>query len=168
MADYVPAWIEIGGQIARELVPELIDCIQSEGVSDSFGGGAIEARSADDLLALARDKEGHPGTLKLYDEQVHNGEFDYLECFLEEHAVPFNRHSDGVAEFCPEVVRFRPGWPAPTTTIVDNLGREVVAVGYVNEALEMLRAGKVDDAIEHLAALVGEGIPVLMPLEIVA
>ena len=90
MADYVPAWIEIGGPIPRELVPELIDCIQSEGVSHSFGGGAIEARSADDLLDLAQDTEGHPGTLKLYDEQVHNGEFDYLESFLEEHAIPFS------------------------------------------------------------------------------
>ncbi len=168
MADYVPAWIEIGGPIPRELVPELIDCIQSEGVSDCFGGGAVVVRSADELLALARDTEGHSETLKLYDEQVHNGEFDYLECFLEEHAVAFERHSDGGAEFCPELVRFRPGWPAPTTTIVDNLGREVIAIVYVNEALEMLRNGKVADAIAVLAALAGEGIPPLMPLEIVA
>ena len=76
MADYVPAWIEIGGPLPRKLVQGLIDCIQGHGLSDDFGGGPIKAASADDLLELAQDTEGQVGTLKLYDERAHNGEFD--------------------------------------------------------------------------------------------
>ena len=168
MSDKVPAWIEIGGNIPREHVPALIECIRSSGVAGSFGSGEVVVHTADDLLDLARDVTGNLGTLKLYDERARNGEFRALECFLEEHGIGFDRRSDGAAEFSPEIVRFRPGWPAPTTGIRDNLGREVVPIEYVEEALEMLRAGKIDEAIAHLAAFVGEDIPALTPLEILA
>ena len=166
MADYAPAMIRIGGPLPRELVPELIDCIHSHGFCDDFGGSPVKAASADDLLALARDAQGRPGTLKLYDEQTHNGEFIVLECFLEEHGIAFDRRSDGGDEFAPEIVRFRPGWPAPTTTLTDGNGREMIQTDCVVEALQMLRAGKTAEAIVFLAELANEDVPSLEPLQI--
>jgi hypothetical protein len=167
MADYVPAWIEIGGPVPRGLIPELIEQIQRETLRDDFGGSPIKATSADELLALAQDDEGNPGALKLYDERTHNGEFAQLESFLEEHGVAFNRHSDAGDEFSSEVARFRPGWPAPTVTLTDALGREMIPTEYVVEALEMLRSGKRAKAIKHLGALANEGVPPLEPLSFV-
>ncbi len=164
MADYVPAWIEIGGQIPRELVPELLACIQREVLCDDFGGSKITATSADELFVLAQDEEGNPSTLKLYDEGAHNGQFDQLESFLEQRGVAFDRHSDAGDEFSSELLRFRPGWSAPTTTLKDALGREMIPTEYVLEALQMLRAGKSDEAIKHLAELANECVPPLEPL----
>jgi hypothetical protein len=57
MADYVAAWIEIGGLVPGELVSELIDCIRSDGLSTKFGGNEFAPRSVEELLALARDAE---------------------------------------------------------------------------------------------------------------
>ncbi len=168
MADYVPAWIEIGGQIPRQLVPELIACIQKEMLRDAFGGRKITATSADELLVLAQDEAGNPGTLKLYEEQARNGQFDQLESVLEQRGVAFNQHSDAGDEFSSELVRFRLGWPAPTTTLTDVLGREMILTEYVLEALQMLRAGKSAEAIKHLAELANEGVPPLEPLSFLA
>ena len=164
MADYAPAWIEIGGPLPRELVQGLLDCIRAHGLSDDFGGSPIKAVSADDLLELAQDADGHVDTLKLYDERAHNGQFDNLEWFLEQHDIGFDRHGDGVAEFSPEVVRFRPGWPAPTVTLTDGMGREMIQTEYIVEALQMLRAGDLAKAITFLAQLANEGVPPLQPL----
>ncbi len=164
MADYVPAWIEIGGQVPREFVPELIACIRREVLRDDFGGSKIMANSAEDLLALALNEEGNPGTLKLYDERARDGQFEQLESLLEQHGVAFDRHSDAGDEFNSELVRFRPGWAAPTVTLTDALGREMMPTEYVVEALQMLRAGKSDEAIKHLAVLANEDVPPLEPL----
>jgi hypothetical protein len=167
MSDYVPAWIEIGGPVPSKLVPKLINCIQSGALRDDFEGGTIQAHSANELLDLALDGDGNLGTLKLYDERARNGQFEQLEAFLEEHDVAFNRHSDAGAEFSSEVVRFRAGWPAPTVTLTDACGREVILTEHVVEALQMLRAGKSAEAIKHLAELVNEGVSPLEPLSFV-
>jgi hypothetical protein len=166
MADYVPTWIEIGGPIPRRLVPELINCIISESLRDNFGGQRIAAANAEDLLSDAKDAQGNPDTLKLYEESAKNGQFDQLEQFLEEHGIEFDRHCGGGAEFSPELTRFRRGWSAPTVTLLDAIGREVILTEYIVEALQMLRAEKPAEAIAHLAALAGEGTPALEPLSL--
>jgi hypothetical protein len=167
MSDRVPTWIEIGGQVPRKLAPELIDCIERESLRDDFDGARIAAKTADDLVALARDDDGQPGTLKLYDDRAKNGQFEELEWLLERHQVAFDRRSDGGDEFSPELVRYRPAWPAPTTTLLDALGREVILTEFVVEVLQMLRAGQTAEAIVRLAELAEEGVPALKPLEFV-
>jgi len=167
MADYVPAWIEIGGPIPRQIIPELIDCIEGDCLSDDYGAKPIEPKSAEDLLELAIDENGDPGTLKLYHEEAHNGEFDELEEFLEEHSIGFDRHGDGGGDFSPEIKRYRAGWLAPTITFLDGAGQELIPSFDVGEGLKLLRAGKTAEAIGHFAALTNEGVPALQPLEFV-
>ena len=165
MSDRVPTWIEIGGPVPRKLVPELLDYIQGESLRDGFDSVRIAAQSADDLLALARTDNGVPGTLKLYDNYAKNGQFDELEGLLEQHGVAFDRRNNGGDEFSPELVRYRRGWPAPTTTLLDALGRPVILTEFVVEALQMLRAGQTSEAIVRLSELTDEGVPALTPIE---
>jgi hypothetical protein len=167
MADYVPAWIEIGGRLPTSLADTLIRLILVEALRDDFGGEPLVASDADELLSYAEGSDQAPATLKAYHETVHNGQFAELEPWLEEHNIGFDRHSDAGAEFSAELVRFRPGWPAPTVTLLDAIGREVILTEYILEALHLLRGGKTAAAIKHLAELANEGVAPLEPLAFV-
>ncbi len=94
MADRVPAAIIIGGTIAANLLPSLIETIQLDDLSTEWDGEPFYEKQ------LPVDSP-----LQLYGQEVANGEFDELENFCHTNGLAFRRWSGGSSgSFAPEIV----------------------------------------------------------------
>ena len=161
MADRMTAEIAIGGPVPAALVAELIQAIQLENIGLTCDEATIDLEDADDLLRAAQG-----GPLRLLDHEVPGGEFDLLEAFLVHYGIPFDRWSDGIYEYDPELVRFRPGQDVRVSFTLKNK-EPVVEQRQLAPALKALKDGKLGEAIEVLADVLGPDIPDLEPLLIV-
>ncbi len=108
MSEKLAAEINIGGKVRRPVAEVLRDVIAAERVSLEWGDVPFEPKTVDDLLAARVDNGSGLLTLRLYDDQASWGEFDSLERFLQEHKIPFVRHTEGKYDYDPEVVAFHP------------------------------------------------------------
>jgi hypothetical protein len=96
------AEIVIGGPFPRSLVPELLAKIQFDGAG--FGWEETVPETEEDLVEKT---DGYP--LMLNDHEAHYGRFEYLEAFLMQHGIPWNRNSAAKYEYDGLLTCFRPG-----------------------------------------------------------
>jgi hypothetical protein len=157
MAERLAAQIWIGGKISADLVDELCGAIDTQGVSLEWGGGLFQPKTPQDLLqAHVENDEAH--TLWVCDDQASWGELNDLESFLEEHAIPYTRQSEGGGSYNGEIIEYRPetdldcipidadGVPTTDVSVLRNVAEALDA------AIEQLDAGAVRKATSRLKA----------------
>jgi hypothetical protein len=96
------AEIVIGGPFPRSLVPELLAKIQFDGAG--FDWEETVPETEEDLVEKT---DGYP--LMLYDDAACNGQFEYLEAFLMQHNIPWDRTNNAKYEYDGFLTCFRPG-----------------------------------------------------------
>jgi hypothetical protein len=145
MSERMAAQIWIGGRLSANQADELCGAIATEGVSVEWGGGQFSPSTPQDLLQ-ARDEHDDSQVLRLCDDQASWGEFNDLESFLQEHAIPYTRQSEGGGGYNGEIVEYRPG-SDPVCIPVDANGSPTVDVEPMRRVAEAL-----DVAIKRLDA----------------
>lgn len=98
--DRVAAQIWIGGKLPRSFVSEF----PVRDLQWDWDGARVGVPTEGILLEYC--DPGEP--LWLVDGWAHNGAFPELEDWLREHQMPFRRRSEGMYEYLPEWVEFRP------------------------------------------------------------
>ena len=163
MADYFWGEIEIGGPVRRRLVKKLLGAI-----GDKMDRGREGVKfTATDPASLLEELDESTGYLHLVNEQARYGQFEELEEFLQNHGIAFNRRSSGKYEFTPEEVRFRPGMKGPEVRLMTHDDKPVVDWLEVDEARQLLQAGKAKAALAKLRKVLGPAVPKLKRFEIV-
>ncbi len=138
MADRMPAEIWIGGKLPRSLLDEFP-------ISDmrlDWDATPFDASSEEGILS-ARDESG---LLHLAECEAAWGEFQELEDWLREHAIPFQRQSSGKYEYDPCFVEFRP----------DLLGKPDRYTLTTQEGAPIICREEIEEAIESMARLVDD------------
>ena len=165
MSDRFPARIHIGGQVPIALVKGLCEAIQADGASLDYGEAAFDPQGAADLLEAVRDGRG---TLRLCDDQACYGEFENTEAFCQEHAIAFDRHSDGKYEYDAERVMFRSGMKEPRCFGATQDDRLTAPVSEIHrQVYPPLKRGHNKAALEVLHDICGDTIPALKRFRIV-
>ena len=162
MADYYWGEIEIGGPVRRRLVKKLLGAI---GDQMDRGREGVEF-TATDPASLLEQLDPSTGYLHLTDEQARYGQFEELEEFLQNHGIAFDRRSFGKYEFTPEEVRFRPGMKRPAVRLMTHDDKPVADWLEVDEARQLLQAGKAKAALAKLRKVLGPDVPKLARFEI--
>jgi hypothetical protein len=152
------AEIFIGGRVSEAFIPELCRRIVAEGVSLWAGDACFQPNSATDLLEGRSDHAGAL-VLRLCDDQANWGHFEALEDFLVEHAIPFDRFSEGKYEYDPEWVSFRPG-TAPRVLPINSQREPQVYLSLLRDLCRQValttsaaEQGQQDAVIAHLREL---------------
>ena len=167
MSERVWAKIEIGGTVSR---PQLTRLVQE------FGVLPLSVVEAD---ALSIDLEMVPPEavrfLELEDSEARGGQFEELEAYLVEQAIPFDRASDGTYEYGPDIRRFRPGLtndggssqPQIASVVpCDHENRPVVLASDVVKALSETRTrGELAARLKELCGLDVPDLPALNVVE---
>ena len=171
MSDRFAAQITVGGTIKRSLVEELCGVISQSGAGPDWEGGC-EPQNEADLLELV----GENGTMVLHDCQACYGQFDDLEQFLEEHEIPFDRHSEAKYEYDGELVKYRPGHGCDVFEATQD-GRVCVKVAEVEDIVRRLDSvetlGKrellrlVEEVRDDLRGVMAMDVPPVPPFVIV-
>jgi hypothetical protein len=168
MADRMAAEIWLGGKLPRELLPEFP-------ISDlrlDWDGTPFDWTTEAGILA-ARDEEG---LLHFADCEVAWGEFQELEDFLREQALPFRRHSSGKYGYLPELVEFRPDLDQELSTLATDQREPLIATSALAPVLAKMAALRaLSDAqvevwqqlFDELSKLLPPTLPPLPPFEIV-
>jgi hypothetical protein len=151
MSERMSAWIAIGGNVPRVLVPELCQAIIQEQLSQDWDGDAFEPEDEEDLTN-ALDHEGH---LFLCDHEARWGEFDALERFLRQHGIPYDRHSSAKYEYDAQLAQFRPGLGI-LCDLASEDGRPLVDRDEVEKVRDALRTGKIEEALTLVEKLCPE------------
>ena len=153
MGERMAAQIWIGGKLSTNLAGELCGAITTQYVCLEFGDRQFRPDNLQDLLQARIEHDGSR-VLWLCDDQASWGEFADLESFLQKHAIPYTRRSEGGGIYNGKIVEYRPGTD-PVCIPVDASGSPTVdanairrAVKSLDTALEQLEAGAV-----HKAAL---------------
>lgn len=162
MADYFWGEIEIGGPVPLRLVQGLLSAI---GQVDRGRTGT--PFTATDPATLLEQLDEDTGYLHLTNEQARYGQFEELEEFLQKHGIGYDRRSSGKHEFTPEEARFRPGMKGTVVRLMTHDELPVVDWLKVDEARQLLQAGKVEAASAKLRDVLGPDVPKLAPFEIV-
>ncbi len=163
MGERYCAWIRIGGTIERTKTEPLLTEIRSSCVKLDWCQPCFEPTSVDELLAARTD-----GWLRLCDEEARYGEFKELEQVCQEIGLSYTRHTEAWCGEDATLLDFRPGMKEPVEQYGSNAGGDTVMVpaDAVKEAIVLLRAGRVPEAIGKLEHLCPH-IPQLPPFEIV-
>jgi hypothetical protein len=128
MGEYYPGTITIGGKVPATLLDEFLSEVASAGASvGDYEEATFAAGTVEELLKVL-DEDRH---LRLADAQASYGQFEGLERFLQEHGIPFDRHSDAHYECDAENVYFRPGMELPVRVPSDNAGDDLMDVDKV-------------------------------------
>ena len=134
MSDRFPTQIRIGGAVKREVIPSLIDAINTEGLQDIWGNTLPTIKSEESLLEHV--EEGH---LIFRDDDRSWGEFPELEEFLVEKKIAFNRYHSPRYETSGELVQFRPGMDAPVSALANDSAVILIEAQDVQRIRDMLR-----------------------------
>ena len=102
MADYYPAQIRIGGPIPSAILPKLMDAIMTERLQWPLDGIAVTRESLEKELSDGR-------CLDLLNPEASCGQLEHLVCFLVNHGIHFNSHSDAYREYNAENGYYRGG-----------------------------------------------------------
>jgi len=146
MVDRYYASIRIGGPIPPDLLGQLANVIEGEGVLD---------RNYDDVVFDSPQELGkhiEDGRLFFHDWQAVYGMFDMLEPFLQEHGIPYDRHSGAHHELDAEKVYYRPGMDEPVVRHCDSeTGNcEYVKRDDVKALLEMESAEEIKERLREI------------------
>lgn len=104
MSDRIPAAIDIGGELPKELVDDFIQAIADNGPSLEWGDKPFEPKTAQDLMEARTD-----GLLTLKADDARQGCFHSVEAFCAKHGLSYDRQSDAKCDFDGELVQKRPG-----------------------------------------------------------
>ena len=156
MSEWVWAKIEIGGTVSRPQLTRLVD---------EFNVSPLPAG------------QNTPETVRflgLEDSKARYGQFEALEAYLVEQAIPFDRASDGTFEHSPEVRRFRPNradsGSDPLQHWVDRIApcdyddQPVVALADVTKAIAETKTQK--ELVARLTETCGPAVSELPPLNV--
>lgn len=171
MSDRMAAEIWIRGAIPKRLVPQLCDCISTEGVSIDWDDALFRPSGAAELLEACRD-EGRVRLLHLCNVEASWGQFGELEEFLVQHGISFRRRSEAKYEHDACIVEHRPGIGAvqyPT----DSSGKPFVpladlvqAATWLDEVVEWAAGNSVGQLLSRLRnvqRMIKERLPIVVP-----
>lgn len=139
----------IGGQVPKKLVRKLCSAIASAKVALDWGEARFAPTTAKDLTSVLEEIDG-VALLRLCDEEARSGQFATLEGFLERYGIPYDRHSDGVYEYDPDLVQFRPGMNRPLVVVTNKSRSPVVERSEVQAILALVEKGHSRQAIRKL------------------
>ena len=95
VADRFAGEITIGGNVPAALLEKFLEQVRStDSLAGDYDGPSFDAENTEQLRQTL-DGGGH---LKLVDPEASHGMFQELEAFLQQHGIPFDRHSDGQYE----------------------------------------------------------------------
>jgi hypothetical protein len=160
MADRMPAYILIGGQMTPAVAEELCQQVCQSGAGWEFG----EAYYSDwtevkkHLLDAMNDEEH----LRLCDDNATWGRFESLENWLCENGLPWKRHCSAKYEYDADWTYWQPGMDEPDTVASNEDGEEMLAISSLKHALGQ------KDPLAAVTALVSEiTVPEIPPVELV-
>jgi len=167
MSDRFPGKITIGGNIPCALLGQFLGAVRSSGASaGDYGDSPFEGATAEDLRG-ALDEDGH---LRLADPEACYGQFDDLEGFLQEHGIPFDRHSDARYEFDAVNVMFRPGMERPVVAASNNAGDSLTDADSLRpvarELARLATAGLTKDELLAAVAKANRDLEAVLPPEV--
>jgi len=167
MADCFPGEVTIGGKVPSALLEEFLGAVASAGASaGDYGDPPFDGRTAEELLD-ALDGNGH---LRLVDAEARYGQFEELEGFLQEHGIPFDRHSDARHEFDAVKVMFRPGMERPAEVASNNVGDALADADELRpvarELARLATAGLTKDELLAAVAKASRDLDALLPPEV--
>ena len=160
MSDRMPAEMEIGGNLPRSLVDDLLGAIANQGATINWDACPT---SHGELVAAAADRGGH---LFLCKDEASYGAMEELEDFCREHGLPFNRSSDAKYEYDGETIMFRPGLEDRLFNSTQD-GHLLVSAEALEQALAAAGDGNATAAAEELREVMGRNVPPLPPFRIV-
>ncbi len=163
---YSSASITIGGQLRRELLAEFLEEVRCGELGTRWGARLDKRiRTPAEVVSLL-DAHGH---LRLMCEEASGGAFNFLEGWLQDNGMAYDRHSSGDGEDAAVLEMWRAGMEHPVETASSNEEAALIDAGPVIEAHKALRAGDVHGALDLLHRSVGalQNIPTLPPFEIV-
>ena len=132
MADYMQAFIDIGGKLPTDRVAAFLVAITADGCQTDWGGPDVTTR--EDIIEQAEEHE----QLRLYSDEASYGSFDSVEAFCREHALSYDRHSDAKYEHQAGWMRWRSGMEQPAWFYSDNEGKYYVDMELAEEALQLM------------------------------
>ena len=108
MGDYFPGKIEIGGQLAEELVESFVDAIMMDGatIGDDYDDGTPDEGDVDKAV---RNVSAEKISIKFCDTEATGGVFENIESFCHNNKLAYVRHSDAKYEYHEEIVYWFPG-----------------------------------------------------------
>jgi len=167
MADRFPGEITIGGKVPCALLGQFLGAVASTcAFVGGYEGAPFDGRTAEDLRG-ALDEDGH---LRLADPEARYGQFDDLEGFLQEHGIPFDRHSDARYEFDAMNVMFRPGMERPVEVASNNAGDSLTDADALRpvarELARLATAGLTKDELLAAVAKASRDLDALLPPEV--
>lgn len=93
MGDRVSVSITIGGSLPANLVDDFVTLVQAERLSIDWGGEPFN-----------RSQFPEDGPLRLFGQEIRDGEIAEIEDFCCTHDLPYLRWSGGAPSFGPEIV----------------------------------------------------------------
>lgn len=144
MADRFPCEVEVGGNITISQLKEVIAAAIADGASLDWGLGEP---TLEDALAQIEEE----GTLHFMDDQASYGEMRCVTGALGKLKIPYIQKSDAAYEYDASVVLFD-GETSREFNGTQN-GELLCSMDDVKNAIEMLKNGESDKALEHLESV---------------
>lgn len=156
MEDGSHAYIDIGGNLARDRIGELAKLL-----TDAFDFAGNE-RSFEDLIREASSE----GIILTFEED--NGEFGHvgIEKQLVDLGLAYDLRYESGSRYAEGEERYRPGMPEPRGFATHG-GEVVVPSGIARAVIDMISNGQLVEAMTLLGVSIGDDIPKLLPLRIV-
>jgi hypothetical protein len=164
MADRVIAKLWIGGTLSANRAQVLINAINDSEVYTEEGDLHFQPRTAADL----KDARTHGGLLYLCDDEAPWGEMEIMTETCRRLGLPFKHWHEASSDGGATITMWAPGMNQPVCYPSDhfNHGAIFVDASAVESALELVRAGKPDDAIGLLEGALPT-VPNIPPFEVV-
>lgn len=166
MGEHFPAQIDIGGDVPRRLIPELIQAICDDGLHDP-DDESLRCEFVDEYDMLEYIADMDVEYLRMADYQASYGDLPHVREFLVRHQIPFDLLSDHHHEFDGQLIQYRAGWSDTRVDDASANGAVMVPRAAVQRALELLTAGQPEACLLQLRGLAGVDIPDLPPFRIV-
>lgn len=156
MEDGSHAYIDIGGNLARDRIGELAKLL-----TDAFDFAGNE-RSFEDLIREASSE----GLTLTFEED--NGEYGQvgIEKQLVALGLSYDLRYDAGCEYAEGMERFRPGMPELRGFPASG-GEVVVSSGIARTVIDQISSGRLVEAMTLLGVSIGDDIPKLLPVRIV-
>jgi hypothetical protein len=191
MSDRFCGEIYIGGKVPKSKIAGLINAINSQECSDSWGGSVVSLGDPEEdfdtavenleELTCGENNETYlscsRGLIFLCDNEARNGLLDEISGYCNENNIGYHHFSAGYDEYNPEVQEFRPGWDEFDSYITDQDQNPLVNWRGVEQLLDALdscdkkktavKILKIINMRQNLRSLLPKKVEPLEPFEIV-